>query len=68
MVEQSYASCAMNGSLSPKRGRTIAKVIWPTRKQMITYTSVVLVFLAVMVALIYGMDIGLQRGVLWLFG
>ncbi|HEV8555190.1 MAG TPA: preprotein translocase subunit SecE [Actinophytocola sp.] len=46
----------------------LRKVIWPSRKQMITYTSVVLVFLAVMVALIYGMDIGLQRGVLWLFG
>jgi preprotein translocase subunit SecE len=46
----------------------LRKVIWPTRKQMITYTSVVLVFLAVMVALIYGMDFGLQRGVLWLFG
>jgi preprotein translocase subunit SecE len=46
----------------------LRKVIWPSRKQMITYTSVVLVFLAVMTALIYGMDIGLQRGVLWLFG
>jgi preprotein translocase subunit SecE len=46
----------------------LRKVIWPTRKQMITYTSVVLVFLAVMVALIAGLDVGLARGVLWLFG
>jgi preprotein translocase subunit SecE len=35
---------------------------------MITYTSVVLVFLAVMVALIAGLDVALARGVLWLFG
>ena len=27
------------------------KVIWPNRKQMLTYTSVVLVFLAFMVTL-----------------
>ena len=46
----------------------LRKVIWPTRKQMITYTSVVLVFLAVMVALIAGLDVALARGVLWLFG
>jgi preprotein translocase subunit SecE len=46
----------------------LRKVIWPTRKQMITYTSVVLVFLAVMVALIAGMDVLLAKGVLALFG
>jgi preprotein translocase subunit SecE len=46
----------------------LRKVIWPTRKQMITYTAVVLVFLAVMTALIAGMDFGLAKGVLWLFG
>ena len=46
----------------------LRKVIWPTRKQMITYTSVVLVFLAVMVALIAGLDVALAKGVLALFG
>jgi preprotein translocase subunit SecE len=46
----------------------LRKVIWPTRKQMITYTAVVLVFLAVMTALIAGLDLLLARGVLWLFG
>jgi preprotein translocase subunit SecE len=46
----------------------LRKVIWPTRKQMITYTTVVLLFVAFMVAIIWGMDIGLQKGVLWLFG
>jgi len=46
----------------------LRKVIWPTRKQMVTYTAVVLVFLAVMVALIFVLDYGLHKGVLWLFG
>jgi len=46
----------------------LRKVIWPTRKQMITYTSVVLVFLAVMVALIWGFDFVLIKGALKLFG
>ena len=46
----------------------LRKVIWPTRKQMITYTAVVLVFVAFMVAVIAGLDILLARGVLWLFG
>ncbi len=35
----------------------LRKVIWPSRKQMITYTVVVIVFLAVMVALVSGLDV-----------
>ena len=46
----------------------LRKVIWPTRKQMITYTAVVLVFVAFMVALIAGIDLALAKGVLALFG
>lgn len=46
----------------------LRKVIWPTRKQMITYTAVVLVFVAFMVALIAGLDFALAKGVLALFG
>jgi preprotein translocase subunit SecE len=46
----------------------LRKVIWPTRKQMIAYTTVVLVFVAFMVALISGLDLGLGKGVFWLFG
>jgi preprotein translocase subunit SecE len=44
------------------------KVIWPNRKQMFTYTSVVLVFLAFMVALVGLADFGLTKLVLLLFG
>jgi preprotein translocase subunit SecE len=46
----------------------LRKVIWPTRKQMVTYTAVVLVFVAFMVALIAVLDLGLARGVSALFG
>jgi preprotein translocase subunit SecE len=46
----------------------LRKVIWPTRKQMITYTAVVLVFVAFMVALIAGLDLALGQGVSALFG
>lgn len=44
------------------------KVIWPNRKQMITYTSVVLAFLAFMVALVGLADFGLTKLVLLVLG
>ena len=46
----------------------LRKVIWPTRKELVTYTAVVLVFVSFMVAIIALMDIGFAKGVLWLFG
>ena len=46
----------------------LRKVIWPNRKQMVTYTTVVLVFLAFMVALIGGVDLGLAKLVAIIFG
>ncbi|MDV3127683.1 preprotein translocase subunit SecE [Mycobacterium sp. 21AC1] len=46
----------------------LRKVIWPNRKQMVSYTTVVLVFLAFMVALISGTDFGLARLVSLVFG
>lgn len=44
------------------------KVIWPNRKQMLTYTSVVLAFLAFMVAVVGLADFGLTKLVLLVFG
>ncbi|BBX65236.1 protein translocase subunit SecE [Mycobacterium saskatchewanense] len=44
------------------------KVIWPNRKQMFTYTSVVLAFLAFMVAVVGLADFGLTKLVLLVFG
>jgi preprotein translocase subunit SecE len=46
----------------------LRKVIWPNRKQMITYTSVVLVFVVFMVAFIGVLDLAVIKGVTWLFG
>lgn len=44
------------------------KVIWPNRKQMVSYTAVVLAFLVFMVALIGLADLGLAKLVLLIFG
>jgi preprotein translocase subunit SecE len=46
----------------------LRKVIWPNRKQMGSYTSVVLAFLVFMVTLIGLVDLGLAKLVLWVFG
>jgi preprotein translocase subunit SecE len=46
----------------------LRKVIWPNRKQMVSYTTVVLIFLAFMVALIGLTDLGLAKLVMLVFG
>ncbi|MGV9712212.1 preprotein translocase subunit SecE [Gordonia sp. NPDC003424] len=46
----------------------LKKVIWPTRREMITYTIVVLIFVIVMTAFISGLDLGFAKLVLWAFG
>ena len=43
-------------------------MIWPNRKQMGSYTSVVLAFLVFMVTLIGLVDLGLAKLVLLVFG
>jgi preprotein translocase subunit SecE len=46
----------------------LRKVIWPSRKQLVTYTIVVLVFVSFMVALVAGLDYVFAQAVLFLFG
>ena len=46
----------------------LRKVIWPTRKELITYTWVVLVFVVVMAGLIALFDLALARVVFAVFG
>ncbi|MGV0626446.1 preprotein translocase subunit SecE [Mycolicibacter minnesotensis] len=46
----------------------LRKVIWPNRKQMVTYTAVVLAFLVFMVTLVSAADFGFARLVLLVFG
>jgi preprotein translocase subunit SecE len=46
----------------------LRKVVWPTRKELVTYTTVALVFIAVMVAIVSALDYGFTRMVFALFG
>ncbi|WP_407676336.1 preprotein translocase subunit SecE [Plantactinospora alkalitolerans] len=46
----------------------LRKVIWPTRKELLTYTAVVVVFLVVVLTIVAGLDLAFARGVLWVFG
>ena len=46
----------------------LRKVIWPTRKELLTYTVVVVFFVAVMLTVIGLLDVGFARAMLWVFG
>jgi preprotein translocase subunit SecE len=46
----------------------LRKVIWPTRNELITYTTVVLVFVAVMMLVVAGFDFAFAQAVLAVFG
>lgn len=45
----------------------LSKVVWPTKKQMITYTTVVMVFVVVLVAAVWGFDLGVGKVMDWIF-
>jgi preprotein translocase subunit SecE len=46
----------------------LRKVIWPTRRELVTYTAVVLVFVFFMLAIVAGYDFVFSQGVLAVFG
>ena len=46
----------------------LRKVIWPTRKELTTYTSVVLVFVVIMVSIVAVFDFFFTKAVLAVFG
>lgn len=46
----------------------LRKVLWPTRNELITYTTVVIVFVSLMVAIVAGLDFLFTKGVLQIFG
>jgi preprotein translocase subunit SecE len=46
----------------------LRKVIWPGRRELITYTTVVIIFVAVMVAIVAGLDVLFSQGVIAVFG
>ena len=49
-------------------GAELRKVIWPTRKELITYTWVVIVFVAIITAIVGVYDLVFTRLVLQVFG
>jgi len=46
----------------------LKKVVWPTRKQLTTYTAVVLVFVLFIIAVVSLFDLVLTKIVFWVFG
>ncbi|HEX6921473.1 MAG TPA: preprotein translocase subunit SecE [Actinomycetes bacterium] len=46
----------------------LRKVIWPTRKELITYTTVVIAFVMVVIAYVTGLDFVFSKAVLAVFG
>jgi preprotein translocase subunit SecE len=46
----------------------LTKVVWPTRKQLSTYTAVVLVFVTFIIAVVSLFDLVITKLVFWVFG
>jgi preprotein translocase subunit SecE len=46
----------------------LRKVIWPTRRELGTYTAVALVFVIIMTALVTSLDFGFTRLMFYIFG
>ena len=46
----------------------LKKVVTPTRKELLSYTGVVLVFVVIMMALVSALDWVFALGVTWVFG
>ena len=44
------------------------KVIWPTRKELVTYTTVAVVFIVIMTAIVTSLDYGFTKLVFEVFG
>ena len=46
----------------------LRKVIWPTRKELLTYTAVVIVFVTIMFTIVAGLDWAFTKAMFWVFG
>ncbi|WUO09420.1 preprotein translocase subunit SecE [Streptomyces sp. NBC_00289] len=46
----------------------LSKVVWPKRSQLMAYTSVVVVFVMVMIAAVIVFDYGFRTTVTYVFG
>lgn len=46
----------------------LRKVVWPTRHQLTTYTTVVIIFVVIMIGLVTVIDYGFTEAMKWVFG
>jgi preprotein translocase subunit SecE len=46
----------------------LRKVVWPTRSQLTTYTTVVIIFVVIMIGLVTVIDYGLSNATKYVFG
>jgi len=46
----------------------LRKVVWPTQKQLTTYTAVVFVFVGFIIGVVSLLDVALTKIVFWIFG
>ncbi|MFC9325284.1 preprotein translocase subunit SecE [Kitasatospora sp. NPDC057015] len=46
----------------------LRKVVWPSRSDLINYTTVVVVFVVVIMGLVASLDFGFAKLSLWIFG
>jgi len=46
----------------------LQKVIWPTRKELLTYTTVVIVFVTIVMSFVAGLDVGFAKLMFLVFG
>jgi preprotein translocase subunit SecE len=46
----------------------LRKAVWPTRTELFTYTTVVIVFVSFVIAVVYGLDLGFSKLVFEIFG
>ncbi len=45
----------------------LRKVVWPTKEQLITYSLVVVIFVAIVMAFVFLVDLGFGKLALWVF-
>jgi preprotein translocase subunit SecE len=46
----------------------LRKVIWPTRKELLTYTTIVIGFVTIMTTIVGLLDYAFGKGIFWAFG
>ena len=67
-VAEKLGLCARVGLFYRQVVSELSKVVWPTRKQLSTYTAVVMVFVTFIIAVVSLFDLVITKLVFWVFG